>query len=223
MSCTFLVVSTRLYKRVCPSVRMSVRPSGKWTLARRAETKTANDLCRVSGLVLAKVIWGHEWNWAIHKSLYGATSILRPIDITLIPWSYTLSYGSKLYVFLEKAALSWFQANTDTLSVSCGVGVKCTCCGGGLAAGVKVWELQSGSFGVGVATGGSQSYPGLCQLYFPSKWRTCQFGWLLHQGLWIIFPTSHHWRRKIFTYLESATSYEPRFLKSRFFRRHLKF
>ena len=55
----FLVVSTRLYKRVCPSVRRSVGrsidrsvgPSVWNAFSRLAETKMAKDLCRVSGLV----------------------------------------------------------------------------------------------------------------------------------------------------------------------------
>ena len=44
-------------------------------------------------IFFAKVIWGHEWNWAMHRSLFGATSILPPTDITMFPWSCTLSYG----------------------------------------------------------------------------------------------------------------------------------
>ena len=41
----------RLYKRVCPSVGPSVGRSVWNAFSRRAETETANDLRRVSGLV----------------------------------------------------------------------------------------------------------------------------------------------------------------------------
>ena len=43
-------------------------------------------------IFFAKVIWGHERNWAMHRSLFGATLIWSPTDIALIPWSCTLSY-----------------------------------------------------------------------------------------------------------------------------------
>ena len=69
---------------------------------------------------------------------------------------------------LEKAALSWFQANTDTLNA---YGVADAVCE--LRSRSQLQKLQQGSrcekCGVGVATGGSQSYSGLCQLYFLSK------------------------------------------------------
>ena len=42
----------RLYKRVCPSVSPLVSPSVSNLFFWRAETRTANDLCCVSGLVL---------------------------------------------------------------------------------------------------------------------------------------------------------------------------
>ena len=39
----------------------------------------------------AKVIWGYKRNWAMHRGLFGITSIWSPTDIALIPWSCTLS------------------------------------------------------------------------------------------------------------------------------------
>ena len=62
-------------------------------------------------IFFAKVIWGYGWNWATQKNLFGATSILPPTDITLIPWSYTLSYRKEECINDNDSDGWWFETN----------------------------------------------------------------------------------------------------------------
>ena len=169
--------------------------------------------------------WAHVWaHMCISKSLQQrAKDREYKVD--------DAGYERNLYVFSARSSsvvISSYHCYLEDLnSCSCGVWVAER----NSSAGVAAEELQQGSrcgsYGVGVAEGESQ-YGALNATFvyfhciFPPNDGFWQFRCLSHHGLWIIFPTSHHQRWKILTYLESASSYYPRFLKSRFFRRHLK-
>ena len=82
-------------------------------------------------------------------------------------------YERNSYVFSARSSsvvISLLSGRPKQLqSVSCGKELKCRSCGRGVAVGVKVWELRSGSCGGGIAIWGSQCNFCLFSLYFPSK------------------------------------------------------
>ena len=156
------------------------------------------------------------WKWML-EHMFGHMCISKSLQQRAKDREYKVDdagYERNSYVFSARSSsvvISSYHCYLEDLS-SCRVWVAER----NSSAGVAAEELQQGSrcgsYRVGVFAEGESQYGALHATFvyfhciFPPNDGFWQFRCLSHHGLWIIFPTSHHQRRKILTYLESASS-----------------